>query len=58
LADALAIAGSVFGAIRHHELTLAATPLLSASSPRYLPQGNAATATSTGEPNGLTPKFS
>src|SRR2546425_8168140 len=42
---------TLFRSKRCHELTLTGTPFTRASSPRYFPHGNAATATSTGLPN-------
>ena len=46
--DALAVGGSVLGPIRRKLDTLQLTPCSSASSPRYAPQGQTATAISTG----------
>src|SRR5580704_17397550 len=51
----LAAVGTAFGSWRRHELILHDTPLAMPSSPRYVPQGHAATDTLTGHGNGLRP---
>ena len=51
----LAAVGTALGSWRRHELILTETPLATPSSPRYVPHGQQATETLTGQGSGFRP---